>query len=197
MLLSKFYDKSGKEIEKLDFLSGLDEEPDFFSKYKKYILYISIVLGFTVLIGGGILAYDKFVSPRILQGEPILKEQEPAMINEEPPKEAPAPESSAKEIPKPIVKKEDYPISIFNGTMVVGEAGRLKISLVKEGYLVLKVGNYENKQQIATTIFVNADVPEEIISGLWTILQNSYQEVLISPSPVKNGAVDIVIGKKK
>ena len=196
-LLSKFYDKSGKEIKKLDFLSGLDEKINFFSKYKKYILYTSIVLGFAVLIGGGILAYNKFISPRILQDEPVLKEQESAMIKEEPPKEVPVPESSAKEILKPIVKKEDYPISIFNGTMVAGEAGRLKTSLVKEGYLVLKVGNYENKQQIVTTIFVNADVPEEIISDLRTILLNYYQEVLTSPSPVKNGAVDIVIGKKK
>ena len=134
-------------------------------------------------MGSGILAYNKFIPSRILQDEPL--------------KEVPVLESSAKETPKPIVKKEDYPISIFNGTMVAGEAGRLKISLVREGYLVLKVGDYEDKQQIVTTIFVNADVPEEIISNLRTILQNSYQEVLISPSSIKNGAVDIVIGKKK
>jgi len=117
-LLSKFYDKSGKEIKKMDFLSGLDEKFGFFSKNKKYILYAFIVLGFAVLMGSGILAYNKFIPSRILQDEPL--------------KEVPVLESSAKETPKPIVKKEDYPISIFNGTMVAGEAGRLKISLVKE-----------------------------------------------------------------
>jgi hypothetical protein len=99
--------------------------------------------------------------------------------------------------PKIEVKKADYPIKIFNGTFVAGEAGRLRTVLQNNGFTVISTGNNENQNQTLTTIFIGSNTPEQITSELRLLLEKTYQSVVVSASPVVVGDIHIVIGRKK
>lgn len=115
-------------------------------------------------------------------------------------------ETISKELPAPIAEeipvvvppqKSDFSVQIFNGTSLAGEAGRLKSVLTDMGFTVFSTGNSDEQNQVVTTIFVRSDAPDEIISDLRVILEARYAEVLVSPSPITENDIRIVIGRKK
>lgn len=94
-------------------------------------------------------------------------------------------------------KKSDFPVQILNGTKLAGEAGNLRTVLIERGFIVSKIGNNKDQDQVVTTIFTGSDVPDEIVGDLRLILENRYQEILVSSSPVMTKDIQVVIGRKK
>ena len=161
---------------------------------QKYFIYSGIALLVLGLISGGFLFYQKMFLPKISDGGVQLSPEISATTS---PIVPVMPESAPAAVPEPP-EKENFPIRIFNGTRIAGEAGRLRAILQEKGFTVINIGNNEDQNQIATAIFASGGIPEELVSELRLILALYYQEVLVSPSPVSdNKVINIVIGKKK
>lgn len=169
---------------------------NIFKKYKKGILNgFLIALTLVFVAGVGWWAYGQLglgsSTPSAPVVETVTETEVPAVNNVS---EVPAP---AEEVVSAPAVKSDFPIQIFNGTKLAGEASRLKTILSERGFAVVGTGNNEDQNQVLTTIFVNSNVPDQIISDLRVILEARYSEVLVSPSPVVSKDIHIVIGKKK
>ncbi len=168
---------------------------DFFGRYRKAIMNGFLIL-LTLLFVGGVGWWAYSILGSAVPPAPISEvtaEPEVPAVNQE--VENPTPVA---EEPVPVPpKKSDFLIQIFNGTKLTGEAGRLKTILTERGFSVVGTGNNEDQAQVLTTIFVNSNVPDQIISDLRSVLEARYSDVLVSPSPVVSKDIHIVIGKRK
>ena len=173
----------------------------FSSDSKKLLLNASLVL-LTFAFMGGVGWWTYGMLKPDVAGQLTQPVEVPAV---EPPVSETNPESGQaviKEEPAVVVeaapaKKSDFPIQIFNGTKLAGEAGRLKAVLVERGFAVSGTGNNEDQNQVVTTIFVNSNAPDSVVGDLRTVLESRYSNVLVSPSPVMGKDIHIVIGAKK
>ncbi len=171
---------------------------DIWNRYKRPVLKLFIASLVLIFAGtAGWLAYGRFW--QIPAGFEIIPEELPA--------ESEIPAAEQNQPPQPLAEekpsvsapaeKSDFPIQIFNGTTIAGEAGRLKTVLEDRGFTVSGIGNNDDQNQAVTTLFVDSSAPEAIISDLRLILEARYANVLVSPSPVMAKVIHIVIGKKK
>lgn len=197
-MIADYYQSHEKEDRDWNMLYKEDGRTRAFFKKYKFILYIFLLISVLTVIGLGIWAFfPKFSEIFNLVETPkeIVSNNAAEIVIPAPVVEAPA---VAQETPKPAeAKKSDFPIKILNGTKVAGEAGKLKSLLESKGFEITGTGNNEDQNQIVTTIFINTDMPEPIISELRLLLEARYQNILVSPSPVSDGVIHIVIGKKK
>lgn len=187
-MIAGYYDVHKDEAGKWD-LVRVKTSPltDAWNRYgRTAAVSFSIILALIALGGAAWWGYGKFYkSPAAAEPAPIEQPVE---------SETPVVEETPIVIP---AEKSDFPIQIFNGTKLAGEAGRLKTVLTDRGFTVSSAGNNDDQNQVVTTIFVKSDAPDEIINELRLILEGRYQEILVSPSPVPENNIRIVIGKKK
>lgn len=183
-LAAEYYFKNQKDKLSWDLLSAEKKNS------KKYLAYTGIILFILALAGAGLFWWYRKAPPV----------EEPASLPTAPIAATSAPSvpeaTTTSEAVKPILK-ENFPIKISNGTRVVGEAARLRTILQGEGFVVNSTGNYEDQNQILTTIFTKSDTPEVIYSELKSILEIYYQQVAVSSSLVPSEVIHIVIGRKK
>lgn len=194
-LIADYYFKN-KTAEK-DWNMLYVEENGFLARMKKQKKILLILLGFIIAVVIALGAWRLFA-----QKIPPASKKSPPEINM-PVKTAATStgiESVGVKAATPIavsVNKADFPINILNGTTIAGEAGRLKSVLDSRGFAVASLRTNEDQRQVLTTIFVNVNVPDALISELRLILESRYKEVLVSPSPVVSGDIQIVIGREK
>jgi|GEM_PF-2087196 len=135
--------------------------------------------------------FTRMLQPEVIPEEILVSEPMPV------PEATTTPETTHEEALIVEAKKSDYPVRVFNGTRVAGEAGRLQTILQGAGFTVLSVGNNEDQNQTLTTIFVGSNAPDVIISEIQSLLEKTYQSVVVSASPVSVEDIHIVIGRKK
>jgi hypothetical protein len=205
-----------RKINILDFLAdyysrNADDEKDWNLLFKKskgmmrltkkgrsFLVYFASILILAGIVSGGWLFYERNPYLKTL----FERRQDPEsqmVIPEEPviPETEIIPEEDPEELPPPVINKEEFSISIFNGTAIAGEAGRLRTVLQGAGFTVSEIGNHEDQAQTLTTLFVGSNVPESLVVELKSLLETSYSQVVISPSPVVGEDIHIVIGTKK
>lgn len=204
--------KEVRKVNILDFLAeyysrNSDNEKDWNLLFKKdkgmmrlvkkgrpFLVYFSLILIFAGIVAGGWLFYERnpylktFFERRQDPESQIVVPEEPVI---------PETEIIPEELPPPIISKEEFPISIFNGTAIAGEAGRLRTALQGAGFTVSEIGNHEDQSQTLTTLFVGPNIPESLISELISILETIYSQVVVSPSPVIDEDIHIIIGQRK
>lgn len=182
---------------------------------RAYRSWLIVSLGALLLLGLGAggwvfreqLGLSKFVTTMLQStgiAMPSAPEAAPEIAPEVPVSEPMPPLEATTTVEVPVAeqppieaKKSDYSIRVFNGTFVAGEAGRLRTILQANGFTVISTGNNEDQNQAFTTIFVGSNIPEQITSELRSILEKTYQTVIVSSSPVAVEDIHIVIGKKK
>lgn len=96
-----------------------------------------------------------------------------------------------------LALKSDFPIRVFNGTRVAGEAGRLKNILIGRDFIVSDIGNDANQNQVLTTILADPGTPDDIISELRLILESRYAKVSTSSPITADKVIHIIIGSQK
>jgi hypothetical protein len=100
--------------------------------------------------------------------------------------------------PTKTIDLAKYEIEILNGGGVSGEASRQKTSLETEGFTVSSIGNADNSDYADTIIKAKAQVDEDFITKLKSVLNDSFTvgatEVLAEDSSVP---VVVIIGTKK
>lgn len=95
------------------------------------------------------------------------------------------------------IKKENFPVKIFNGTAISGEAGRLKAILMGRGFSVSEIGNMANQNQAVTKLQFSPDIPDNVISEIRDLLDSRYQNVLQSNLSSVERGITIIVGRKK
>ncbi len=83
--------------------------------------------------------------------------------------------------------KEEYTITILNGSGVSGFAGRTKTMLEENGFTVLEIGDYTDVQQEKTRFFVNN-------SENGTVLESYFDEAEVVYSPQQVEDIIVVLG---
>lgn len=101
--------------------------------------------------------------------------------------------------PAPEAKPSDFPVAIYNGTLVTGEAVRLADVLKAQGFPITETKNATTAGFVATRILSVKTVPEKIIANLKTTLLETYESVNLEPVATFSGTtkLEIIIGKKK
>ncbi len=164
----------------------------------KYLRYAGIGFLILVIVGVWAFLFFKYLFPR--EPEPVIIAPTVVEVEVEvattTPEATSTPELPAEEPLGPL-NKANFPIQIFNGTFVSGEASRLGSILQEAGFTVAKVDNYENQTQAKTTLFVSEGTRDDLVNELRAILEIYYQEVVISITPVETEDIHIVIGAKK
>ncbi len=87
----------------------------------------------------------------------------------------------------PSKPKEEYTITILNGSGVSGFAGRTKTMLEENGFTVLEIGDYTDVHQEKTRFFVN-----NTENG--TVLESYFDEVEVVYSPQQVEDIIVVLG---
>lgn len=192
--LADYYSRNADNKKEWDLLFKKDKPMARLLKRGRHlILYFALLLILAGMIAGGWAFYQRNPYLKMFFGR--LPETD---VSEPPETVAmPEPEPEMEEQPAPAVSKDQFSISIFNGTTVAGEAGRLRTALQGVGFTVSEIGNHEDQAQTLTTIFAGSNVPENLISELRSILETTYSQVVVSPSPVVGEDIHIVIGRKK
>ncbi len=97
----------------------------------------------------------------------------------------------------PVLMKSDFPLTILNGTLVSGEAGRLRIVMANAGYAVQRIGNASDQRQTATMLSIPATMPAAFGTELRLLLEARYQAVSVVTVSGSGAVAQITIGKLK
>lgn len=96
-------------------------------------------------------------------------------------------------------KTSDFPVAIYNGTLVTGEAGKLAEVLKAQGFPITDTKNATSAGFAATRLRVTSSIPASITSGLEKTLLETYESVSKEFVATISGTakIEIIIGKKK
>ncbi|MBI3887833.1 LytR C-terminal domain-containing protein [Candidatus Microgenomates bacterium] len=99
--------------------------------------------------------------------------------------------------PEPILS--DYPVAIYNGTSVSGEAGRLAEKIKGLGFTITETKNATTAGFVVTRLRVTKSTPTKISNTLKNLLLESYESVNLETVATFSGTakVEVIIGKKK
>ena len=123
-----------------------------------FILVTVLVALFVVLLSGGVYVYVTGTQSQTL-GETPLPTSTPPVAQE-------SPEASASPTAVPKADLAKYTVNILNGSGKIGEAGKVKTLIEKEGFKVGNTGNAASFDFEETVIQAKTDVPEAVVNQL-------------------------------
>lgn len=94
-------------------------------------------------------------------------------------------------------KPADFLVRVLNGTLVEGEAGRAAGKIKEKGFEIKETKNATSSAFVATKLRVATGVPENIVAMVKTVLQESYQTVVVEGLVDESVKMEVIVGKKK
>lgn len=172
------------DIYDLTFNAGLPNKKSFFPVNLKinprYLYLVGAVLAGALLVFAVMKGINK-INLSFLKSEP---KNPPAAKQELPP-------------PKPEPKPADFTVSIANGTLVTGEAGKLGDKLKAKEFNILETKNATTAGFLATRLRILPAVPDKITADLKTLLLEDYKSVSLEPLATSSAQIEIIIGEKR
>lgn len=174
-----------KEEEKKPKIHEPVEEPPVHHKsdLKLFVVIAVVTAVIVAALAGGIYVYLTGTTSLVEAPTPTPEEQ--VMVEQ-------SPEASPESSPSAAMKMTDYKVQILNGSGKIGEAGKAKTLVEKEGFTVSNTGNAKSFDFTTTTIEAKSDVPEEVLTTLEKSLSSTYS-VEIGDNLSASNSYDIIV----
>lgn len=127
----------------------------------------------------------------VLVAKGIASSQKPAE------KPAPVVSTVPTPIPTPEPKAADFKITVLNGTLVTGEAGKLGDKLKALGFEITQTKNATSSAFTDTKLIVGDKTPAKITDTIKSSLLETYDNVVTEPTSTSSSILTVIIGKKK
>lgn len=163
-----------------DFSHGESEK----SNKLTFILVTILVALFVAFLAGGIYVYTT--------GTKSEPSSTPTSTFVPEPTEVPDGSPQASASPKSKADYSKYKVSILNGSGKIGEAGRAKALLEKEGFKVSNTANAKTFDFAETVIQTKSNVPEDVVAKIEESLADSY-ETKTGEELASSDSFDVVI----
>lgn len=159
------------EEKKEDSYDDWDEESGGRFSWKKVFIFTLLAALIGTLVVGGFLFFN---SGYKISVEKVGQETEK---NIEIPEVTPTPTEAP-------VSKEDYDITVLNGSGIEGEAATVQELLEDDGFVVVEIGNADSATYLDTQILAGDDVDEEYLDMLLEALEER------GPTEIEEAPVD-------
>lgn len=179
---------------------GQDAEIEVVSDgwFKRFRLWIVLVLGLILLLGLGGGAYWYFFMRNGAKTEPA-KVDAP---NDKVVTKAPSPTPTTEPTPTPeeeVVDMSSFKLQVLNGSGVSGEAGRVKDFLTESGFVDFTLGNADSYGYAITEVKLKPDLSGQVWKAIESALNGEYVVVKSDTDLEAESKYDavIVVGERK
>ena len=93
-----------------------------------------------------------------------------------------------------ISKKEDISIKVINGTGIVGQAGKVKALLIKEGFIKIETSNSDIRDTTETVIIYNKPVTKQIKAAISKDLGEVFEKIIEKNEKATDTTIEIITG---
>lgn len=159
------------------------------SKTKTFLIIFLVILGIGLVVGSGILYFNKKTKEQSPETEAKPFEETSSI-----PSSVPTPTESAGK-----VNLSDYNVQILNGSGTPGEAGKVKALIEKEGLEDIETGNAKSYDYTTTEVQMVSDIPDSVYKTIEKALTTAGYSVKKGSTLDDDSDYDIIItvGSKK